>query len=149
MTCLLAEPDWQNRKGTEISLLFYSFDINVDCKGFQNFVSCKISWFFVCVCSKCLQEACAISLVAFFTFLHCVFSNVSSNRLPEKMHNYIGCICLTSPQCAFSNVSSNCIPLRMHSHIGCICLAFLHCVFSNVFSNDLPEKRHIRTGCIC
>merc|ERR1712101_78823 len=25
------------------------------------------------------------------TFLHCVFSNGSSNRLPEKMHSRIGC----------------------------------------------------------
>ena len=125
MTCLLAEPDWQNRKGTEISLLFYSFDINVHCKGFQNFVSCKISWFFVCVCSKCLQEACAISLVAFFTFLHCVFSNVSSNRLPEKRRSHIGYICLTFLHCAFSNVSSNGLHEKRHSRIGCICLTFL------------------------
>ena len=30
-----------------------------------------------------------------FTFLHCVFSNGSSNRLPEKMHSRIGCIHMT------------------------------------------------------
>ena len=28
-------------------------------------------------------------------FLHCAFSNVSSNRLPEKMHSRIGCIHMT------------------------------------------------------
>ena len=30
-------------------------------------------------------------------FLHCVFSNVSSNYLPEGMHNHTGCICLIFP----------------------------------------------------
>ena len=36
--------------------------------------------------------------------------------------------------CVFSNVSSNCVPEKMHIHTGCICLAFLHCAFSNVSS---------------
>ena len=75
------------------------------------------------------------------TFLHCVFSNVFSNCLPERMHNHIGYICLTFLHCAFSNVSLNCLPEWRHNHIGCIFLTFLHCVFSNVSSNDLLEKR--------
>ena len=49
--------------------------------------------------------------------------------------------------CVFSNVSSNCLPQRMQNHIGCICL-FLHCVFSNAFSNFLRLRMHIRIGCI-
>ena len=28
------------------------------------------------------------------TFLHCAFSNVSSNCLPKKRHSHIGCTCL-------------------------------------------------------
>ena len=76
-------------------------------------------------------------------FLHCVFSNVSSNHLHEMRHNHIGCICLTFPQCAFSNVSSNRLPGRMHNHIGCIFRTFLHCVFSNVSSKRLPEKQQL------
>ena len=33
-------------------------------------------------------------ITSVFTFLHCVFSNVPSNWMDEKMHNYIDCICL-------------------------------------------------------
>jgi len=54
-------------------------------------------------------------------FLHCAFSCVSSNGLPERMQSHIGYICLTFPHCACSCVSSNCLPERMQSHIGCIC----------------------------
>ena len=32
---------------------------------------------------------------------------MSSNGLPEKRHSHIGCICLTFLHCEFSNVSSN------------------------------------------
>ena len=56
------------------------------------------------------------------TFLHCVFSNVSSNHLPELMHNHTGCICLTFPQCVFSNVSSIFLPRLVYSRIGSIYL---------------------------
>ena len=104
------------------------------------------------------------------TFLHCAFSNVSSNGLHEWMHNHTGCICLTFPHsnclpqrmqnhtgcicltflhCAFSNVSSKRLDKRMQNHTGCICLTFLHCAFSNVSSNYLREKMHNHTGCIC
>ena len=71
------------------------------------------------------------------TFLDCVFSNVSSNFLPEKRHSHIGCICLALLHCAFSNVSSNYLLVRMHNHTGYICLSFPHCAFSNVSSNCL------------
>ena len=74
-----------------------------------------------------------VTLVAFACYcLHCVFSDVSSNCLPERMQSHIGCIYLTCLHCVFSNVSSNRLPHRMQSHIDCICLAFLHCAFSNV-----------------
>ena len=41
--------------------------------------------------------------------------------------------------CVFSNVFSNHLPERWHSRIGNICLPFFHCVFSNVASNHLPQ----------
>ena len=59
---------------------------------------------------------------------HCAFSNVSSNRLPERMQNHTGCICLTFFHCVFLNVSSNCLPKKMHSRIGYICLTFPCCL---------------------
>ena len=40
--------------------------------------------------------------------------------------------CLIFLQCAFSNVSSTRLPEIMHNHTGCICLTFLHCVFQCV-----------------
>ena len=72
-----------------------------------------------------------------FTFLHSVFSYVSSNGLTDWMHSCIGCTCLIFLHYAFSNVSSNFLPERMHNRIGCICLIFLHYAFSNVSSNRL------------
>ena len=59
-----------------------------------------------------------------FTFLHRVFSNVSTNCLPEKRHSYICCSCLIFLHCAFSSVSSKRLYKKMQSHIGCICLTF-------------------------
>ena len=64
------------------------------------------------------------------------------------MHNHTGCICLIFLHCAFSNVSSNGLPERMHSHIGCISLTFLHCVFLNVSSMYVDQRRHNRIGSI-
>ena len=66
-----------------------------------------------------------------------------------KMHSRIGYMCLAFLHCAFSNVLSNCLPENRHSHIGYICLAFLHCVFSNELSNYLPWRMHSRIDCIC
>ena len=83
------------------------------------------------------------------TFLHCAFSNCSSNRLPERKQSHTGCICLTFRHCAFSDVSSNGLCERMHNHIVCICLTFLHCVSSNVSSNRLHNRMQSHIGCIC
>ena len=65
------------------------------------------------------------------------------------MHSHIGCICLTFLHCVFSNVSSNCLLERMQNHTGCICWTFHHCAPSNVSSNGLFEKLHNYIGCIC
>ena len=48
--------------------------------------------------------------------------------------------CIRSIYCVFSNVSSNDLPGRMHSHNGHICLTFLHCVFSSASANCLPRR---------
>ena len=110
----------------------------------HHFSNCSLQWFhpfkkFIrgYVFSISLNPLVSFAGLYSATFYHCVFSNVSSNGLPEMMHSHIGCICLVFLHCAFSNVSSNCLPEQMHNHIGCICLAFLHCGFSNVSSNDL------------
>ena len=59
-----------------------------------------------------------------FAFLHCVFSNVSSNPLPDRMQSHIG---------ALSGVSSNDLPERMRSLTGCICLVFSPlCIFKYI-----------------
>ena len=71
-----------------------------------------------CAYKKMQSHICGICL----TFLHCVFSNASSNRLPERTHSHIGCIFFTFRHCAFSNVSPRRLHKRMSSHIGCICL---------------------------
>ena len=76
----------------------------------------------------------------YLTFPRCGFSNVSSNRPPERMQSNTGCICLAFIHCAFSNVSSGCLPDRMQSHIGCICLTFPHCASLNVSSNCTPVR---------
>ena len=81
--------------------------------------------------------------------LHCAFSNVPSNCLPETMHSHIACNCLTFLYCVFSNEPLDSLSGRMQSHTGCICLTFLHCASSNVPPNDLCEKMHNCTGCIC
>ena len=57
--------------------------------------------------------------------------------------------CLTCLNCVFSNVSLNRLSEKMHNHIDCICLTFLQRVFLNVPSNGQHEKRHSRTGCSC
>ena len=82
------------------------------------------------------------------TFLHCVFSNVSSNGLPERMHIRIGCICLSSLHCVFSNDPSKSLYETMQSHTGCICLVFLHCAVSYAFSKRLHPRIHNNIGCI-
>ena len=86
-----------------------------------------------------------ISLV----FLHCEFSNVSSNRLPERMQSHIHCICFTFPHCVFANVFLQNLNKRKQNHIGWICLNFPYCALANVFANCLPERMHNHIGCIC
>ena len=102
------------------------------------------------VSSSCLLERMHNHICCIcWTFLHCVFSNVTSNYLPEMMHIRTGCICLTFLHSAFSDVSLSCLLERMQNHTGCICLIFLRCAFSNESSKRLHKRMHNYTGCIC
>ena len=59
-------------------------------------------------CTLYFPMACIVTLVAFvLAFIHCVFSNVSSNGVLGRMHNHIGYICSTFLHCVFSNAYSN------------------------------------------
>ena len=46
-------------------------------------------------------------------FLLCVFSNVASKLLHQKIQNQTDCICVTFLQSGFSNVPSNYLPVRI------------------------------------
>ena len=83
-----------------------------------------------------------------------MFSNVSSNCLPERMHNHIDCICLTFLHCALSNVSSKCLDLKRQTHI-CFdfsLLSVIKCFLKELGSkqalNCLPEQMQSHIGCI-
>ena len=69
--------------------------------------------------------------------LHCVFSNVSSNCLPQRMQNYTGGICWTFLHYGLSYVSSKNLD---QSHTGCICFVFLHCGFSKFPQIACPRR---------
>ena len=81
-------------------------------------------------------------------FLHCVFSNASSNCLPRWMYIDTGCIVLPSLHGVFSNVPTNCLTVRIQYHLGCIYVAFLHYGFSNVPTNCLPARIQKHTSYI-
>ena len=83
-----------------------------------------------------------------FSFLQCGFSNVSSNRLSERMHSCIGCTCSVFLRCVFSNVSSNGLHEKIYIHTDCICSTFLHCVFLNVSSRRHHKMIQSHIGCI-
>ena len=68
-----------------------------------------------------------------------IMTNWLSPTPPSSLFNFIY---LTFLHCVFSNVSSNCWYGGMKTHTGCICLAFLRCVFSNASSNCLAERMH-------
>ena len=62
----------------------------------QSYIAILVAFFLHCtVFFTCLRGG-MVTLIAFFTFLHCAFSNVSSNCLRRKMYNHTGCICLTT-----------------------------------------------------
>ena len=102
-----------------------------------------------CVFSISLNPLVSFAGLFSATFYHRVFSNVSSNGLPEMMHSHIGYIYLVFLHCVFSYVYSNNLDQSMHSHTGSICLTFLHCAFSNVSSDHLPRRMYSHIGCIC
>ena len=73
-----------------------------------------------------------IDCIFYFSPL-CVFKCLLKLSAFEDAKSQCNIGCIFSPlHCVFSNVASNHLPEKRHSHIGCICLTFLHCVFSNV-----------------
>ena len=56
----------------------------------------------------------------------CVVTYVAFIRL---FSSHTGHICSTFLHCVFSSVSSNYLPHEMQMHTGDICLTFVHCVF--------------------
>ena len=53
---------------------------------------------------------------------------VSSNDPHEQMHNCTCCICVAFLQCVFLNVPSICLAERINSHTDYICSFLFHCV---------------------
>ena len=78
-----------------------------------------------------------------------MLSNVSSNCLPKKMHSFIGCIYSIFPHCVFSNVSSKHLHERMHLCIyaSIVTLVALVWLFPTVSFQMFPQIAFIR-GCI-
>ena len=60
-----------------------------------------------CLTEKMQNHIGFICLATLVVLLYCVSSNVFSNCLLEKRHSHTGCMCSTFLHCAFSNVSSN------------------------------------------
>ena len=85
----------------------------------------------------------------YLTFLQGLFSNVSSNHLPEKMQSHIGCICLTFLHYLFKCVLNVLLSEETYDLIGCISLAFSLCAFSSASSSFLFDTVHTCNGCIC
>ena len=77
------------------------------------------------------------------------YAKVKKVTKSQNDKSYTLYILFTFQHCVFSNVSSNCLPERMQTHTGNICLPFLHCVFSNGLSKHVHKQIHNHTGCIC
>ena len=75
--------------------------------------------------NACLRRG-IFTLLAFVWFFSTVrFYMCPQNVcLSRGIVGRIGCICLTSLQCVFSNVSSNGLHEKMHNHTSCNCLIF-------------------------
>ena len=146
-----------NQTQKTFNILFFRFPQGTCPMPFQMFlqIACRsivalasIVWFPPIVCFQmssqiaCLRayKITLVALVICLTFPRRGFSNVSSNCLPEQIHNHIGCICLTYHHYASWNVSSTRLHKMMQSHNGCTCSTFLQCVFSNVYSNCLDQS---------
>ena len=74
----------------------------------------------------------------------CVLSNLFSKCQSHRKQSHICCI-FTFLHCAFSSVSLNCLPEKSHSHIGCICLTLLHCALTNVSSSPQLARKDAKS----
>ena len=74
------------------------------------------SYFLQCAFSNVSSRRCKFTLVAFVWLFSSVFSNVSSNHLPKRMHSQIGCIFYFYPLCVFKCVYKWSAWEDAHSH---------------------------------
>ena len=105
-------------------------------------------WLFSTVCFQmCPQMACLRRcIVALVAFLHHVFSNESSNHLPERKHSCIGCICGASPHYESANAFWYGLHVWMNSYTGSSCGIHpsSHTWFENFPSPFLKSKEDLR-----
>ena len=85
-------------------------------------------------CQKLLKDAKVVKRCIGLTFLHCVFSNASSNCLHEKMQSHIGCICMTDIHCVF-HMLPQCTRIRA----GIVPLVAFVWLFSIVHFQMFPQ----------
>ena len=78
-------------------------------------------------------SACKVALVAFVWLVSTVHYQMCLQMVCPRGCK-ITQVCLTFLHCAFSNVSSNCLQQKRHIHIGCIFLKYWHhLLFSSGF----------------
>ena len=82
------------------------------------------------------------------TFLRYEVSYVPSNCLPESSQTYRGHICISFLHCVYSNASSNHPFQRNLNCIGDNCI-FPLCVLSNVSLKHFDERTQMYKYCIC
>ena len=73
-------------------------------------------------------RGCIVALIAFVWF----FSTVDFQMCPQTacLRGFIGCICLTFLRCVFSNVPSKHLPEKMHSHTALVAFVWLFSTMS-------------------
>ena len=77
-----------------------------------------------CLYKKYKNMVDIVPLGNFYSTKH-VFSCVPSDGGAGRMHGNTDYICLILLYCVFSNVSSNCLPQRMQNYTGGVCWTFL------------------------
>ena len=94
--------------------------------------------FFKCVLKMSAREEAKSHWLHLLTFLHCAFSNESSNYLPEKRQSHIGCICLTFPPLRF----------QMSDQFACLRACIVTLITFVLFFTTLHLKIFSQSTCI-
>ena len=88
--------------------------------------------FFMRVIRWFTQNAAKIHTLHLFIFHPCVFTNVSSNCLPGRMHSNTGCIYLTLSAEIYQMCPQRACIRRCKVTLVAFFFSFLQCAFSNV-----------------